>query len=143
MSPERGGRGADLRSGLRARQHDVLTDLLAGRTPAGFDPGGTALTTRVLHHKRSSAALRVAPELAELPNWRRRFHAFAADHPQAGCAHDDVMAFAATVDDPDWRRLHEVYDGSRWATWLTIGGRRTLVVGVGHRVWRLRRRVRR
>jgi len=133
---------ADLRAGLRARQHDVLTDLLAGRTPDGFDAGGTALTTRVLHHKRSSAALQVAPELAELPDWRRRFHEFAADHPLAGCAHDDVRAFAATVDDPEWRRLHEVYDGSRRATLLTIGGRRTLVVGVGHRVWRLRRRAR-
>jgi hypothetical protein len=133
---------ADLRAGLRARQHDVLAELLAGRTPAGFDPDGTALTTRVLHHKRSSAALRAAPELAELSNWRLRFHRFAAEHPQEGCTHDDVNAFAETVDDPEWRRLHEVYDGSKWATWVTIGGHRTLVVGVGHRVWRFRRRVR-
>lgn len=130
------------RDRLRDRQRVVLDDLLAGRTPAGFDPAGTGLTTRVLHHKRSSAALRVAPELADLPDWRGRFHAFAADHPLRGCAHDDVRAFAATLGaaDDDWLRLHEVYDGRRRAAWVRIDGRRSLLIALGDRVWRLDRR---
>lgn len=124
------------RDSLGERQRVVLDDLLAGRTPAGFDVRGTTLTTRVLHHKRSSAAHRVAPELALLPGWRELFHRWAVDHPQEGCAHDDVRSFAATVEGP-WRRLHEVYDGRRRAALGRVGGRWTVTLGIGSTVWRL------
>lgn len=126
------------RDQLRARQHAVLDDLLAGRTPPDFEPRGTAMTTRVLHHKRSSAALHVAPELAELDGWRPLFHAWAGSHPLQGCAHDDVRAFVATLPATaaDWVRLHEVYDGRRRAAFVRVRGGRALVVGLGRRVWR-------
>jgi hypothetical protein len=103
--------GLSDREALAARQREVLDDLLAGRTPPGFDPRGSALTSRVLHAKRSGAALRAAPELTLLPGWRRRFHGWAAEHPQTGCAHDDVRAFVAFLGDEPWVRAHEVYDG--------------------------------
>lgn len=129
--------GLSPREALAERQRAVLEDLLAGRTPPGFPRPGTALTTRVLHRKRSSAALRVAPELELLPRWRDRFHAWAAEHPQHGCAHDDVRAFAAALGDEPWLRLHEVYDGRRRAWCGRVGGRWTVAVGVGSTVWRL------
>lgn len=137
----------DAREALAARQRVVLDDLLAGRRPDGFDARGTAMTTRVLHRKRSDAALRAAEELEYLTDWRPRFHAWAAEHPQAGCAHDDVHAFVIHLREhgqPDsrlahWLRLHEVYDGVRRVAWVSLDGRRTLAVGIGNTVWRLGR----
>jgi hypothetical protein len=131
--------GGAVRDQLAARQREVLNDLLAGRTPPGFDPAGTTATTRVLHHKRSSAAHHAAPELDLLPDWRARFHAWAAQHPQQGCAHDDVRTFLATIG-PDWLRLHEVYEGRRRIALTHISGRRVLTVGLGSQIWHLRRR---
>jgi hypothetical protein len=128
------------RAELAARQRAVLDDLLAGRVPAGFDAAGSALTTTVLHRKRSSAALRAVPELAELDGWRERFHAWCAAHPQEGCAHDDVRAFVASLEPGDWTRLHEVYDGRRSLALVRVGRRRELVVRLGTRVWRYSRR---
>ncbi|WP_109505218.1 hypothetical protein [Nocardioides speluncae] len=139
------------REALAARQRGVLDDLLAGRLPDGFDARGTAMTTRVLHRKRSDAALRAAEELQFLPGWRQHFHAWAGEHPQAGCAHDDVLAFVdhlrqhtGASDDElaEWLRLHEVYDGVRRVAWVKIGGRHTLAVGIGNTVWRLACRTR-
>lgn len=131
-------RGA-VRDQLAARQREVLDDLLAGRTPPGFDAAGTTATTRVLHHKRSSAAHHAAPELDLLPDWRARFHAWAGQHAQQGCAHDDVRAFLATIG-ADWVRLHEVYDGRRRLALTRIDGRRVLTVGLGSQIWHLSRR---
>lgn len=131
-------RGA-VRDQLATRQREVLDDLLAGRTPPGFDAAGTTATTRVLHHKRSSAAHHAAPELDLLPDWRARFHAWAVQHPQQGCAHDDVRAFLATTDE-GWLRLHEVYDGRRRWALTRIAGRRVLTIGLGSQIWHLERR---
>ncbi|GGU25802.1 hypothetical protein GCM10007979_25760 [Nocardioides albus] len=128
-----------MREQLAARQREVLDDLLAGRTPPGFDPAGTTATTRVLHHKRSSAAHNAAPELDQLPDWRARFHAWAAQHPQQGCAHDDVRAFLATIG-TDWLHLHDVYEGRRRFALTRIAGRRVLTVGLGSQIWHIRRR---
>lgn len=129
--------GVSARDALAARQRAVLDDLLAGRTPAGFSAPGTTLTTRVLHHKRSSAALHAAPELRFWTGWRERFHAWSADHPQEGCAHDDVTAFAASLGDDAWVRVHEVYDGRRRLFVGRVAGHLLLVLGVGDSVWRL------
>jgi len=124
---------ASTREALAARQRVVLDDLLAGRRPDGFDARGTAMTTRVLHRKRSDAALRAAEELEFLPDWRPRFHAWAADQPQAGCAHDDVQAFVGHLrqdvqpDTPlaNWHRLHGLAAGppdptEGWSVMTTI-----------------------
>lgn len=123
------------RAALAVRQREVLDDLLAGRVPEGFAPVGARMTTRVLHAKRADAALAAAPELAWVPRWRPRFHAWAAAHPVQGCAHDDVRAFLASLDGA-WLRLHEVYDGRRR---VTIAGGVTYI-GIGSLVLRLGRR---
>ena len=130
------------RAALAARQREVLDDLLAGRVPDGFDPAGSAATTRVLHRKRSAAARAACPEITELPDWRARFHAYAAEHPVDGCAHDDVRRFAASLPaaDGDWVRLHEVHDGVRRTAWIRTAGRRVLLVRLGTTVFRLQRR---
>ena len=137
-TPPVDSRGA-VREQLAARQREVLDDLLAGRTPPGFEPAGTTATTRVLHHKRSSAAEHAAPELDLLPDWRVRFHTWAAQHPQQGCAHDDVRDFLTTIG-ADWLRLHEVYEGRRRLALTRIAGRRVLTVGLGSQIWHLTRR---
>jgi len=136
------------RARLASRQEEVLAALLRGDVPPGFAPGstaGTALTTRVLHRKRSDAVHRIAPELDLLPGWRDHFHGWAAAHPAAGCAHDDLAAFAASLPRThpgaaDWLRLHAVHDGRRRAAVVTIAGRRALVLGLGARTWHLTRR---
>jgi hypothetical protein len=131
------------RAALAVRQREVLDDLLAGRVPEGFDPAGAAMTTLVLHRKRSSVALAAAPELRKLDRWRERFHAWCAAHPQEGCAHDDVRRFVASLDDAHgWRRLHEVYDGRRRLALVRVADRRVLLVRSGARVWRFTRRER-
>ena len=129
------------RAELAARQREVLDDLLAGRVPDGFDPAGSAMTTLVLHRKRSSAAVRAVPELRELDGWRERFHAWCATQPLEGCAHDDVRRFVDTLADaPDWLRLHAVYDGRRSLALVRVGPRRELLARLGTRVWRFSRR---
>ncbi len=138
------------RARLASRQEEVLAALLRGEVPPGFAAGGaagTALTTRVLHRKRSDAVHRTAPELDLLPGWRDHFHGWAAAHPAAGCAHDDLAAFAAWLptahpDAAGWLRLHAVHDGRRRAAVVTIAGRRALVLGLGARAWHLTRRPR-
>lgn len=134
-----------VRERLAARQEEVLAALLRGDVPPGVDPAGAGLTTRVLHRKRSDAALRAVPELDELPGWRPAFHAWAAAHPVDGCAHDDVRRFVAALragsvvvpSAADWLRLHDVVDGRRRAGLVRLAGRRTLVVGLGSHLWRL------
>ncbi|WP_028474492.1 hypothetical protein [Nocardioides alkalitolerans] len=133
------------RERLAARQEEVLAALLRGDVPPGVDAAGAGLTTRVLHRKRSDGALRVVPELDELPGWRTAFHAWAAAHPADGCAHDDVRRFVAalrdgSVDVPtadDWLGLHDVHEGRRRVALVRLAGRRTLVVGLGSHLWRL------
>jgi hypothetical protein len=133
------------REALAQRQREVLDDLLAGRVPAGFDPGGAAMTTRVLHRKRSSAVEKVAPEILELPGWPARFHAWAATSTPGSCGHDDLERFVATLDAEErrnWTALHDVMAGRRWLAWVRLGDPegRVLLVGVGPRVWRFARR---
>lgn len=128
------------RERLGARQASVLEALLGGRTPAGFDARGTAMTTRVLVGKRADAVEGVAPEVEHLPGWRDLFRSWATTHPQDGCAHDDLRGFVASLGEHPWVALHEVHDGRRRLAWTRIGPARVLVIGLGERVWILRRR---
>lgn len=134
----------EARERLRARQRTVLDDLLAGRTPAGFDATGTALATRVLLTKRATAAAHVAPELDEWPGGRDAFRRWAAAGPPRGCAHDDVRGFGAWLADgapgapPEvaragrsWLRVHEVHEGRRRFARARLGGRRVWCLGWG------------
>lgn len=138
----------EARDRLRARQRAVLDDLLAGRTPAGFDPTGAALATRVLLTKRASAAAQVAPEIDEWPEGRAALRIWAADHPPSGCAHDDVRGFVGWLTDGapgagvalaragrGWLRVHDVHEGRRRVALARLGSRRLLCVGWGAEVF--------
>ncbi|ORM35844.1 hypothetical protein [Williamsia sp. 1135] len=135
----------DARALLAARQHAVVTDLLAGRVPAGFDPVGSALTSDILIGKRASAALRAGPQLGALPQWRRRFAEYGREVAVNGCAHDDVAAFTrwlGTRSDldgvtRDWLRVERVYIGARRTAWVRYRGRRVLIIGIGSNTWHL------
>lgn len=123
------------RAALDKRQAEVLDALLAGRTPEGFDARGTAMTTRVLLGKRADGVEHLAPELADLPDWRDRFRTWAAAHPKEGCAHDDLRGFVASLGDHPWVVLHDVYDGRRRLAITRIGRSPALVLGAGGSVW--------
>ncbi|NNG37188.1 hypothetical protein [Nakamurella aerolata] len=132
----------DQRAQLRDREHAVLTDLLAGRIPAGFDPAGSAMTTTVLIAKRWAAVRSLAPELVHLADARQRFGRYAV-HRQTDCAHTDLTSFvdwlAADADRSatQWLRLHAVHDGRRRYALAMVNGRRVLAVGIGGTVWHL------
>ena len=137
-----------VRETLRERQRGVLDDLLAGRTPPGFAPAGTALATRVLLTKRAVAAERLAPEAAEWAGWREAFRDWAAEHPAEGCAHDDLRRFAEWLRADQgtgrgtglgsgrcWARVHAVHEG--WAR-IALGrldGRLICCLALGDRAW--------
>lgn len=135
----------DARAALSARQHAVVTDLLAGRVPTGFDPVGSALTSDILIGKRASAALRAGPQLGALPQWRRRFAEYGREVAVSGCAHDDVAQFTRWLGGrPDldpvargWLDVEQVYSGARRSAWVRYRGRREWVIGIGSRTWHL------
>ncbi|MBS4100787.1 hypothetical protein [Tsukamurella paurometabola] len=132
----------EARERLRQRQAAVLTDLLAGRVPAGFDADGTALTGRVLAVKRAGSAARALPALRTLPGWPAGFVAYAAAHPKADCSAHDARAYIAwlrahgTDAERAWVAVEAVRSGAR--RWALARGRP--VVRVGSRVYGARRR---
>ncbi|CAM3316901.1 hypothetical protein [Tsukamurella hominis] len=127
----------EARDRLRHRQAAVLTDLLAGRVPAGFDAGGAALTARVLAVKRAGSAARALPALKTLPGWPRGFVGYAAAHPKADCSAHDARAYVAwlrthgTEPERAWVAVESVRSGAR--RWSVARGRP--VVRVGGRVY--------
>lgn len=135
----------DARAALAARQHAVVTELLAGRVPDGFDPVGSAVTSDILIGKRASAALRAAPQLGALPQWRRWFAEYGREVAVSGCAHDDVAAFTrwlgtrSDVDrvTRDWVRVEKVYAGAARSAWVRCRGRRVWIIGIGSTTWHL------
>ena len=131
---------AGARERLRARQSEVLAQVVAGRVPDGFDDRTTTVTGLVLRSKRRRAAVHVAPFLAAVPSLAERFDEYALAHPPAGCAHDDADAFAVwagtrgLLDDGPARqgwRVRQVELGRRRLAVVGRGRRRRLVVGVG------------
>ena len=132
---------SEARTRLAERQGEVLGALVAGRVPEGFDPKTTRLAARQLVGKRRDEALRACPRLAELPEWPEVFARYALAEPRAGCAHDDVARFLASLaDEPKaraWFAERAVFEGARRFAWIRRRGRRELLVGVGEQVWRL------
>lgn len=135
----------DARAALAARQHEVVSELVAGRVPQGFDATGSTLTSDILIGKRASAALRAAPHLGALPHWRRWFAGYGREVTVRGCAHDDVAAFTRWLGSRgdvdrgarDWLSVEQVYSGARRYAWVRYRGRRELVFGIGSRTWHL------
>lgn len=128
---------------LELRQQHVLTSLLRGQVPDGFDPRSAAMTTRVLRTKRRSEAIAAVPALRDVDDLVARFDAWAAQHDPRGCAHDDVVDFLAEDAGPlpeplaSVRAVERVY--RRSATWARDRRprQRPWVVAVGGRVWHL------
>lgn len=133
------------RAMLAARQREVVSDLLGGLVPGGFDPVGAALTSEILVGKRASAALRAGPQLSALPQWRTRFADYSREITVRGCAHDDVAAFTTWLGSRadlhsgarDWLSVERVYSRARRCVWVRYRGRRELVLGIGSRTWHL------
>ncbi|MCS3780698.1 hypothetical protein [Tsukamurella ocularis] len=127
----------EVRDRLRHRQAVVLTDLLAGRVPAGFDVGGAALTARVLAVKRAGSAARALPALTSLPGWPGGFVGYAAAHPKVDCSAHDARAYVGwlrahgTEAERAWVAVESVRSGAR--RWAVARGRP--VVRVGARVY--------
>lgn len=128
------------RQGLAARQHQVLSDLLTGTHPAGFDARAVAATAGVLHRKRWRRVRTALPRLTRLPEAAATFQVFARQHSASGCGHSDARAFLtwwATDSAParaELRRL-AVVDGDRALAWLPHD--RCLVIGLGRRYWEI------
>jgi hypothetical protein len=132
---------------LRQRQELVLSALLRGEAPAGFDPRSAGLTVRVLRTKRRSDALEAVPALGDVAHLAERFDAWAAAHPRRGCVHDDVVDFVTDDTGPlpeplaSIRSVERVYRRrARWARDRRPGAR-PWVLAVGPRVWHLGPRV--
>ncbi|BDH56266.1 hypothetical protein [Tsukamurella sp. PLM1] len=127
----------EARQRLRHRQAAVLTDLLAGRVPPGFDPDGAQLTGRVLAVKRAGSAARALPVLRTLPGWPGGFVDYAAAHPKADCSAHDARAYLSwlrvhgTAAERAWVAVESVRSGAR--RWAVAHGRP--VVRVGSRVY--------
>lgn len=126
---------------LEQRQQDVLRSLLGGRVPDGFDARSATMTIRVLRTKRRSEAISAAPALRDVPDLAERFDTWAAEHPRQGCAHDDVVDFVATTDDPlpePWasvRSVERVYRRRARLGHDRRPGQRPWIVALGGRVW--------
>jgi hypothetical protein len=133
---------AGARDRLRDRQSEVLAEVMAGRVPEGFDERTTRVTGIVLRSKRRRSAVRALPLLGGVPDLPEQFERFAAQHPPAGCAHDDADAFAGWAAREQvlgpaaegWR-VREVELGRRRLAVVGRGRRRRLVVGVGRWVY--------
>lgn len=132
------------RSRLAARQARVLTDLLAGRTPEGFDAAQCAMTSQILLNKRATVASYACVELMLLPGWRRTFASYAAQTPEHGCGHEDVAGFAKWLRthhtdriSRSWLRLTELYGGQRHTCIAVHEGHWSFIVGIGSTVWHL------
>jgi hypothetical protein len=132
---------AAARARLGARQHEVLTMLLAGEVPVGFDEVTARSAAAQLVDKRRLEALTVCPELATLSDFDSLFTAWARSAPRVRCAHHDVSAFLAATQHRRqvrwWRAEQQVLANKRSMAWIRRRGRRELMVGVGSALWRL------
>lgn len=86
----------------------VVDDLLAGRTPPGFDDLRAQATARVLAGKRIDAMAFVRPEIVQLPRWRSRAVEFVQATPNDRCAHWDWHMFV------EWVRARPEPDDGEW-----------------------------
>lgn len=137
-----------LRGNLADRQHEVLSSLLAGRVPAGFEPRTATATARILGTKRWRGVLAADPELVEIPQARSLFERYAAVHPQPECSHHDGEAFVrwATLNASLPARLaaaqhfavQQVFAGRRRVATTRRHGRRVLFVGLADSVFELK-----
>lgn len=125
----------DNREMLRRRQLSVLSDLLAGRAPSGFDEY-TALTAGAqLRGKRRLDMTKSVPWLAEIPNWEHEFEQYARFHTMRCCVLCDAKEFRRySYELPhlrDWVMDREVAEGLRRIALVRRGGRREIQIAFG------------
>ncbi|MBB4854361.1 hypothetical protein HNP40_001748 [Mycobacteroides chelonae] len=125
----------DNRETLRRRQLSVLSDLLAGNAPSGFDEY-TALTAgEQLRVKRRYDVAKAVPWLGEMPNWEYEFEQYARLHSMQCCVLCDAKEFREyTYELPrlrDWVLDREVAEGLRRIALVRRGGRRELQIAFG------------
>lgn len=128
----------DNREMLRRRQFSVLSDLLAGNAPSGFDEY-TALTAGAqLRIKRRFDTAKAVPWLAEMPNWEHEFEQYARMHTMRCCVLCDAKEFRQyTYQLPslrDWMMDREVTEGLRRIALVRRGGRRELQIAWGKKL---------
>lgn len=128
----------DNREMLRRRQLSVLSDLLAGNAPSGFDEY-TALTAGAqLRTKRRVDMATAAPWLAETPNWEYEFEQYALLHSMRCCVLCDAKEFRGYAYElprlRDWIMDREVAEGLRRIALVRRGGRRELQIAFGKKL---------
>jgi hypothetical protein len=128
----------DSREMLRRRQLSVLSDLLAGNVPSGFDEHTTLSAGAQLRVKRRIGVSRAAPWLAEMPNWEHEFDQYARLHTPRCCAACDAKEFRVHSSGiphlRDWVLDREVVEGLRRIALVRRGGRRELQIGLGKKL---------
>ncbi len=128
----------DNRETLRRRQLSVLSDLLAGNAPSGFDEY-TALTAGAqLRTKRRFDMAKAVPWLAETPNWEYEFEQYALLHSMRCCVLCDAKEFRGYAYElprlRDWVMDREVAEGLRRIALVRRGGRRELQIAFGKKL---------
>ncbi|TDZ90118.1 hypothetical protein [Mycobacteroides salmoniphilum] len=128
----------DNREMLRRRQLSVLSDLLAGNAPSGFDEY-TALTAGAqLRTKRRVDMATAVPWLAETPNWEYEFEQYALLHSMRCCVLCDAKEFRGYAYElprlRDWIMDREVAEGLRRIALVRRGGRRELQIAFGKKL---------
>lgn len=128
----------DNREMLRRRQYSVLSDLLGGNVPSGFEPY-TALTTgQRLRVKRRADVERAVPWLAEMPGWEDEFDSYARLHSLQCCPACDAREFRGYIYElphlRDWVMDREVAQGLRKVAVVRRRGRRELQIGLGNKL---------
>jgi hypothetical protein len=94
---ESDGAAEGARARLAGRQADLVAALVAGGAdPDDFDAARLAATRAALVDKRRAALARDWPDLAEVPDFARRFAAYAAARPPAG-TRSDGLGFARSI----------------------------------------------
>lgn len=133
----------EVRTHLGERHYEVLTALLSGVVPAGFEPRTTAVTGLVLRRKRWRAAVGVLPVLPGEPGAVDRFDAYARARRKTGCTHEDVAAFLDWALADGWTaaqqllRYWQVDQGRRAVARVRLSGRTLLVIGIGSRFYEI------
>ncbi|MUM17290.1 hypothetical protein FZI91_19530 [Mycobacterium sp. CBMA271] len=128
----------DNREVLRRRQFSVLSDLLAGNAPSGFDEHTALAAGAQLRVKRRFDTAKAVPWLAEMPDWEHEFELYTRMHSMQCCVLCDAKDFRQyTYELPhlrDWMMDREVTEGLRHFALVRRGGRREIQIAFGKKL---------
>lgn len=128
----------DNREVLRRRQLSVLSDLLAGNAPSGFDEYTALAAGAQLRVKRRFDMAKAVPWLRETPNWEYEFEQYALLHSMRCCVQCDTKEFREYAYElprlRDWMMDREVAEGLRRIALVRRGGRHELQIAFGKKL---------